>query len=270
MFVNFVQNDDFKSLIINLLGGILVILLDRLYLYLRKILKAYRFKKIFGKDIINNFNIVYGKMRLKLVYKSNGSIESHPYTKGNDKSFRISEPVAFSETKSVKYITEAIAKNTKSTPSIISDEEIKNKIDLSYCSVGGYNNDKTLDILKSGNNYYFNFDLKDTVKIISKIDTEKVYIIDKEYDYGMIIKLKNINFPNRTQICVAGLGESGTTGASWFLANKWKNVLKKAKRQDFGCIIRVKFDKDESAELIETITYNDYKRWKRLTGANTA
>jgi hypothetical protein len=254
----FLQNEDVKSLLINLLGGALVILLDRLYLYLRKRMRSYRYKKIFGKDIRDNFYIVYGKMLLKTVYDKNGKIEEWPYEKANGAIFKISEPVSFTETKSAKYISESITKNTQSAPTIISDEEIKDKLDISYCSLGGYNNHKTIDILKAENNYYVDYDLT-RAKIVSKLDSDKSFQIDNKYDYAVIIKLKNKNFPNRTQICVAGLGESGTSGASWFIANRWELLLKRAKRNDFGAIIRVEFNKDESAEIVELFTDKDQK-----------
>lgn len=260
MCYNFLANEDLKSLGLSLLGGVLVILLYRLYLYLRKKLKSFRYKKIFGKDINNDFFIVYGKMLLKTPYDSVGKVEKWPYVKSNGASFRISEPVSFTETKSAKYISDSIAKNTKSASIIISDEEIKNKLDISYCSLGGYNNHKTVDVLKADNNYYVDIDISNGAKVVSKIMTTNSYSIDKVHDYAVIIKLKNKNFPDRTQICVAGLGESGTSGASWFLANKWKELLKRAKRNDFGCIIRVEFGKDESAEIVEMITQKDYKR----------
>lgn len=253
-------NQDFKSLLINLLGGVLVILLDRLYLFLRKKLKAMRFKKIFGKDIYENYSIVYGKMRLKTPYDNSGKVMQFPYEKFNGASFRISEPVSFTETKSAKYISDSISKNTKSSATIISDEEIASKIDMSYCSLGGYNNLKTIDVLNDDNNFYVDIDISNGAKIISKFNNSDSYSIDGTYDYAVIIKLKNKNFPQRTQICVAGLGESGTSGASWLLANKWKEILKKAGSKDFGCIVKVKFGKDESAEIVKMITYKDYKR----------
>jgi hypothetical protein len=251
-------NQDFKSLLINLLGGVLVILLDRLYLYLRIKLKAFRYKKVFGKDVVDHYSIVYGKMLLKTPYDNSGQVMQFPYTKSNGASFRISEPVSFTETKSAKYISDSISKNTKSTSTIISDEEILSKCDLSYCSFGGYNNHKTIDVLKADNNYYVDIDITNGAKIISKINNADSFSIDNTYDYAVIIKLKNKNFPQRTQICVAGLGESGTSGASWFLANKWKELLKKAGHKDFGCVMRVKFGKDESAEIVKMITYKDY------------
>jgi len=260
MCSNLVPNQDLKSLGINLLGGVLVILLDRLYLYLRTKLKSFQYKKIFGKDINDDFYIVYGRMLLKTPYNNTGQVEQWPYAKSNGASFRMSEPVSFTETKSAKYISDSIAKNTKSASTIISDEEIKNKLDISYCSLGGYNNHKTIDVLKAVNNFYVDIDISNNAQVVSKVNKSIAYSIDKAHDYAVIIKLKNKNFPNRTQICVAGLGESGTSGASWFLANKWKVLLKKAKRDDFGCIIKVEFGKDESAEIVEIVTQKDYKR----------
>ncbi|HUX58249.1 MAG TPA: hypothetical protein VMV77_14840 [Bacteroidales bacterium] len=261
MCINLLQNEDLKSLGINLLGGALVILLDRTYLYLRKKLRYYRYKKIFGKDIADDFYIVYGKMLLKTLYDKDGQVEQWPYEKANGAIFRISEPVSFTETKSAKFISESIAKNAKSTPTIISDEEIKNKLDISYCSIGGYNNHKTIDIMHAENNFYIDYDLVGG-KIVSKLNPKKSFQIDKKYDYAVIIKLKNRSFPKRTQICVAGLGESGTSGASWFIANKWELLLKRAKQNDFGAIIRIEFNKDESSEIIELLTYRDYKKRK--------
>lgn len=251
-----ITDEGLCSLWMNLLGGIIVILLDRSYFYLRNLLKAFRYKKIFGDDINNDFYIVYGKLLLEQPYDRDGKIVNLPYKKSGGWHFRISEPVSFTETKSAKYISDSISKNAKNSSIIISDEEIKSKLDISYCSLGGYNNYKTIDVLDAENNYYVYTDGK---TVYSKIDPKISYgITDGKYDYAVIIKLRNKKFPKRTQICVAGLGEWGTSGASWFLANKWKELLKKAKGKDFGCIIRVEFGKDESAEIKEMITENDY------------
>lgn len=260
MCSNLGSNEDLKSLGINLLGGVLVILLDRLYLYVSKKVKSWRYKRIFGEDIFTTFYIVYGRLSLKTPYRSNGQVEDWPYEKSTGASFRASETVSFTETKSAKYISDSIAKNAKCASKIISDEEIKDKLDISYCSLGGYNNFKTVDILKASNNYYVDIDISNNAKIISKINTTQTYSIDKSHDYAVIIKLRNKNFPNRIQICAAGLGESGTSGASWFLANKWDVLLNMAGSKNFGCIIKVEFSKDESAEVIEMITEKDYKK----------
>jgi|WetSurMetagenome_2_1015567.scaffolds.fasta_scaffold32191_3 hypothetical protein len=238
---------DIKNLILNLLGGFIVIFSERIYLFIKKHYVAYKFKMLFGNDIKNKFYIVYGKLHLDKCYAQNGIILKYPYQKGNGTKFTISEPISFTETKSAKYLFESFYKNAKSSPILISDEEIKEKINISYCSLGGYNNYKTIDILKS--NKVFNINLR-TKQISSKIDNTS-YTIDNKYDYALVIKLRNIHFPNRVQICIAGLGESGTSGAAWFVANKWKEITHKIKKNDFICVIRVEFNEDESAEIVD-------------------
>ena len=104
--------------------------------------------------------MVYGRMELKEPYSPNGQIEQWPYMKpGTNKQFRFNSPVSFTETKSAKYLAEAFSKRTKNYPILISDDEIKDKVDLSFCSFGGFNNFKTTDIIEGDQNKYYEFDL---------------------------------------------------------------------------------------------------------------
>jgi hypothetical protein len=245
---------DFRSIILNIIGGVVVILSERFIRYIGKTYRAYKFEKIFGKDIKDGFNIVYGKMTLQKVFNQQGKIVEYPYTKSNGGVFKVSEPVSFTETKSAKYLFESIVKNSGIAPVFISDEEIKEKIDISYCSLGGFNNFKSEDIINAENNKYLSFD---GFTIASKHDPKKEYKIEGKFDYAVIIKLRNLEFPERTQICIAGLGESGTSGATWYLANKWKELLKKVGFENFGCVVRVEFQKDESARVVYLLTDKD-------------
>jgi len=258
------MGDGLISVVFNITGGILVILIFELIKFIKYTLISIEYKKLFGKDIVNNHFIVYGKMKVKELYDKNGQREKYPYIKSNGKSFNVSEIISFSQMKSAKYILEAITKHTKASSAIISDEEICDKLDVSYCSVGGLNNYKTVDILEDENNNYFYFNNKGSISIVSKVAPGIKCNIDYKYDYGLIIKLKNKKFPDRVQICVAGLGESGTNGAAWYLANKWKHILKKVKKQNFGCIIRVEHNKDESAELLHICTEGSVKKDNKL------
>jgi hypothetical protein len=63
---------------------------------------------------------------------------------------------------------------------------------------------------------------------------------DGTYDYAVILKYKHRLFPNRTQICIAGLGEWGTSGGSWFLSKNWKELSKKVGSKNFGAVIKVR------------------------------
>ena len=244
------MSTDIHDLLINLLGGFLVAVLDRLIIFLNKTFKSYRFKQIFGNDS-EDFKIVYGKMILKPEYSAQ---DKFPYLKPNTAGqFSISNPVSFAETRAAKYLSESYSKSVEKSPLLISDDEIREKVDISYCSMGGYNNHKTIDILQSVQNEFLEFNLDAPGSIVVKKDTQKVYTVDGIHDYAVIIKIKNRLFPNRTQICVAGLGEWGTSGGSWFLANKWKEIRKIVGNKNFGAVIKVRGGSDESAELIEVI-----------------
>jgi len=249
-----INSQQLEQIGFNIIGGFLASLLSLLFFWLCKKVADYirykNFKKIFGKDAENGFYIVYGKMVLLPSYDKNGNSIKWPYGKpGTNNLFNISSPVSFTETKSAKYITEAFSRNINSTPKLISDDEIREKLDISYCSLGGYNNFKTIDILESEENEFFYIDLS-TVEIVIKNETSKRYKVDGIYDYAVIIKVVPKSFSNRVWIGVAGLGESGTSGATWLLSRNWKKIKKLAKDKQFGLIIRVKAGKDESAEII--------------------
>lgn len=242
------MNKDIHDLLMNIFVGILVAFIDRLIIYFPKYFKGLGFKKIFGEEI-NDYYIVYGKMILNPVYSSK---DPFPYLKLNSSAFfNMTNPVSFSETRASKYLSISFFNNLKSSTKLLSDDELSEKLDISYCSLGGYNNSKTVSILNSEENKFYTFELN---KITSKIEKNKRFILDSEFDYAVIIKIRNRHFPNRVQICVAGLGEWGTSGGAWFLANKWKELQKNVKGKNFGAIIRVRFQTDESAELVEILT----------------
>jgi hypothetical protein len=242
-----IQND-LKSILLNILGGVLVILLDRLYLFLSRKLKDHNFKKIFGQDVNKEFNLIYTKFQLANLYNYDGTSASFPYIKHSIfQGFNIQNPISESETKSSKYLSEVISKFSTKFPKLVSDEEeiIKTKLDFSFCAFGS-GNIKTSEILDSEENKFVFFN---TVLIRTKEENPTEYRITGKNDYGLILKIKNKNFPTRVQICLLGLGEFGTSGASWFLSHKWKDLVRKVGNEAFCAIIKVKHGIDESAEI---------------------
>ena len=189
-------------------------------------------------------------MVLKQLFDEKGEPVKWPYTKlGMGGSFAFSVPVSFTATKSAKYLAEAFSKDIKASSKLISDDEIRERLDISYCSLGGLNNHKTKDILESEENIFFDF-AGDPLGIITKKEPEENYTIDRIHDYAFIIKVVPKSFPDRTWIAVAGLGEWGTSGAAWFLARKWRKIKKIAENKEFGLIIKVRGGKDESAQIV--------------------
>lgn len=246
--------DDIKNIGFNILGGIAVIGLERLIEYIRRKYRFYKIKRLFGQDVDNDFKLVYGQFVLNNVYDANGTILTHPFTKpGTSNTHSILDPVSFSDTKGAKYISSLIAKETGNYSELFSDQEIGNNPDLSYCSTGGYSNTKSLDILKSPKNSFFDFYVpNNAVPGIVDVETSETTInTDPDYDLGIIIKINNQYFPERTQICVAGLNIWGTSGAAWFLANKWREIYKTVGNKEFGLILKVKKNSDKNVVPIK-------------------
>jgi hypothetical protein len=69
------------------------------------------------------------------------------------------------------------------------------------------------------------------------------------------LKIHPKQFPGRVWIACAGKGEWGTSGSAWFLANRWKEIVKQLSNTDrFVCVIEVERLKDQSATLVKTIS----------------
>lgn len=70
-------------------------------------------------------------------------------------------------------------------------------------------------------------------------------------DYGIILKINPAQFPGRTWIACAGMGEFGTSGAAWFLSKKWPELERLAQGAgSFFALLAVEPGKDESAVLV--------------------
>lgn len=67
-------------------------------------------------------------------------------------------------------------------------------------------------------------------------------------DYGIILKISNVRFPGQFFFVCAGLGEWGTSGAAWYLANHWHEL--EALGQEFGCVLEVEIGSDQSAQMV--------------------
>jgi len=245
------MNEHLEQIIYNIIGGAVVIVLGWIFSELKKRYHKCSFKSIFGTDSINNFFITYGRMRLSPCYDEKGNIKKWPYYHKLGSGFRVSSVVSFAQTRSVKYLSETFGKVVNISPKLISDEEIEEKLDISFCSIGGLNNLKTKDVLQSEENVFYDFDTSGPeIVIITRKNEEKKFSVDGIYDYAFIIKIIPKNFPNRVWIAVAGLGEWGTSGAVWFLSKKWNKMLK---NKSFGLIVKVRAGQDESAEVVHKI-----------------
>lgn len=234
-------DNPFWSIILNIIGGILTAILFEVSLWLFKKIKAWRFKALFGVTD-DKFELIYGKLHLP-----NGA-DRFSYTKPLiDFIFSANAVISSSDTESIKYLSEAFARAGLKGPEIVPDDKavVAGEV-FSYCAIAGRNNYKSTSILDA-NMFY-----KHVMNISRYNDPNHLFETGnpKGCDYALIVKLKNEFYPDNSMMCVAGLGELGTAGGAWFLANKWKEIHKKVGNKEFACIIRIS-EQVHNSKLIE-------------------
>jgi len=226
-----------------------------------------QFKAIFGNDVVNpnGIYLAYSEFVFpSLIYDDSGKEIKWPYRKSipvipvsNElpNAFSISNPVSIAEIRAANYLSTLIGKYVKQPVFITSDIQIKDKVNLSFISFGGPgNNHKTNDIIINESNQLIHFDgFRQMTSVTSKKLILDKNVLINNYDYGLILKIRPNQYPNRTWIMCAGFGEWGTSGAAYYLANNWKDIYKWAKNSNFAIIIKVRHGQDESAE-----------KWKRV------
>ena len=240
------------NFLINILSGVIVAVLIWAWIKGVAFLNNRKFRNVFGSTAENPFFIIYGLLKLNECYNQNGQPIEFPYSNISPNArgeSRISSLVSGSQARGIKYLSESFRENTKIIPQLVSDSEVESKMDISYCSIGGMNNSKTVDILNHEENEFFKF--SDVGDKIVGVKNSLSFTIDKGFDYALIIKLRPKSLQNKTWVAIAGIGEWGTSGASWFLARNWKEIEKTYNQRSFGLIIKVKGGKDESAQIVD-------------------
>ncbi|MCK4827833.1 hypothetical protein KA005_69535 [bacterium] len=250
----------------SVIGGIIVAILTLLFPYLRSSIRHWRFRRIFGSDVDGRgeFRIIYAKLSLPELFDQNGEKTVRPYIKQPRRSgsrsgrFSIENPVSGSEFRGASYIVSSFGSILKGQPDLTSDIDADPHVNLSFVSLGGpFSNWKTNDAFDNTSNQFLRMTTDDFVSAKSGN-----LVLDREssFDYGLILRIRPEQFSERVWIVCAGIGEWGTSGAAWFLSNKWKEILKATrpwydprgllKGADFATIVQVKPGQDEFAKMV--------------------
>ena len=239
------------NIALNIVGGIIVVICDRLIIRACKKYTGYRFKKIFGNKV-SDYRIVYSE--LKYENKSNDN-QNYIFTKdGINQSFSSTFIIPSCESRAANYLNTLFYKSLGKSVELVTDTKVKTITNLSYCSIGGINNYKSVEIIESISNQFLG--LEGISIIYNKSKIEDRFEFSTEYDLCAIIKIKH---QGQTKICVSGLGEWGTSGGAWYLEKKWKELVKIVDDNEFGTIIRTKHFSDDSAELVYVVYENKLK-----------
>lgn len=211
--------------------------------------QARRFKEIFGTTLnYNEFSLIYAELKCD-------SDKPYAFSSVHDPvgSFSAEHAASSCEVRAANYVSNAIGQTVRETPSIRSATETQPHLNLNFVSFGGpKSNPKTADAQNNPANQLGSFDQEKGAFV--ERSGKPLVVPESGFDYAMILKVQPSQFPERIWIACAGLGEWGTSGAAWFLANKWQELSRAAGSKPFVAIIKVNPGQGESALMIQINT----------------
>src|SRR5258708_25176140 len=136
---------------------------------------------------------------------------THPYRKAGDETtrrkFSISRQIPIASFRAVSYLSNTIGKFIGRSPALRSDIEVRNLLDLDFICFGGpFSNMMTETCMANGGNRLAIFD-QTRNQFIAKSDGQSLVQLNNRFDYGLILKLHPVQFPERVWIVCAGLVE---------------------------------------------------------------
>lgn len=240
------MSEAFWNIFWNIVGGIIVVLLTFAYQRIVHYVSHRAFRQVVGDDL-HELYVVYPACQTPNI----ATVYPKPQPMVPRRVFGTVNLTMLNSTaitRSVSHIAFAISRFSGSSPQIRSDLEMDELMDISFLSVGGVNNFKSLDVLDNGSNSFLTFGERGS--ITSQNSDREIVRIEGANDYGLILKIRPDHNSQRTWLCVAGIGEWGTSGAAWWLGRHWKTIHKQAKDKPFACITRTRFGSDDSTALV--------------------
>ncbi|MBI3313943.1 MAG: hypothetical protein HYZ83_06885 [Candidatus Omnitrophica bacterium] len=244
-------NEDVKNILLNILGGFITVALTGLFSYVRRQLRLRDLRAVFGQDIVSavRSHIVYAEFLLRSEVQGR---ETHPYRKpaGGHNIFSIENPVSGCEARSANYLISTLSKEGGRFPSFVPDTQVQGLLDISFITLGGpASNLKTNDAMLNEGNGLVRFDQANH-RMVRVGENVPLFQREHGFDYGLILKFRPQQFPERVWIVCAGFSEWGSSGAAWYLSQNWKKIHDRWKSAPFAIIVKVRFTQDESAEPI--------------------
>jgi hypothetical protein len=265
-----IKNNAINSFLNGIASSVVIIFIYEGLSYLLKNHKNKQFITFFGKDALKNeIYLVYpdfvlsDKMKEQILVANIQPIYDKPNNTFTQlKQIDIPRIVASNDLQALIYMASYFGKVIGISPPIKVDNDVVKKPDISFISFGFTSNDCTHMYLDQSKKPWFRINIeKNILKSITILDNGNEHTYDyfsnsDKHNYGLILKYKPspIDNPDRNWFFCTGFGPSGTTGASWFLANKWEHLNKVANNKEFAAIVEVRHYTDCSTKLIEIIS----------------
>ncbi|WP_433711438.1 hypothetical protein ACQP2U_35080 [Nocardia sp. CA-084685] len=159
------------------------------------------------------------------------------------------------EVRGLLYVFSVLQRHTGILTEIRSDRDIVANSDRPYISFGLTCNDCTRMYLESVERPLFTLNVTSAeggsrFEQLELTDGSR-YDSSGDHSIGVIARVRPspVLHPDRYWIFCAGLGPRGTTGASWYLANSWSPLQRRAGDHEFVAVVGVDEDSDDTAHL---------------------
>jgi hypothetical protein len=244
------------SLAINLFAGILIFLLGLFWPVIPKSYRKFQLRKFWGKAVLaDEFAITYGALIDSRLTQPNPPSVRFVKRYHDGRVIGIPGPwesvVGDCEIRSSSYIINTLSTFRKKAVTVVADAEGFRNLNRSFVALGSPSSNEISDlILREQNNSFLKFNQDATGVFIEDIQSAtqfRGFLGPVRKDYGIVLKIKNERFPGHFFFVCAGLGEYGTSGASWYLATKWKELMA---QDQFGLVVEVEIGSDESAKRV--------------------
>ena len=162
--------------------------------------------------------------------------------------------VGESEIRSASYVINTLSTYRKTAIAVVDDEAATRDLNRTLVALGSPSSNVITDlVLREPNNEFLEFGQEGPARTFirdKKNGTEfEGFKEPVRKDYGMVVKLPNLRFLGQLFFVCAGLGEWGTSGASSYLATKWRELQLRF-GDAFGIVVEVELGVDESARRV--------------------
>jgi len=262
------MNEDVKAILWNIVGGVIVAILTSIFISLRRRIRHFHLQRLLGFRFSEGteVRITYGQLMLPPIQGPSGQPVSHPYIKkprnivnprDPSSGFSMEHAISECEVRASTYLTAMLAHPGSLRPLLVSDSDVVTLLNSNFIALGGpASNYKTEDILSSPANILLD---KIFPPISPTTGEPLIYECNNQIDHGIILRITSPQFRKRSWIVCAGLGEWGTSGSAWYLANKWEELLSAVHPAayrlgfwsipDFLAVVRVTRYQDQSTEI---------------------
>lgn len=158
------------------------------------------------------------------------------------------------EVRAASYIVNKLSVYRNMPIAVVDDETAFKNLNRTFVALGSSSSNEITDlVLRESNNEFLEFGQEGptTYFIRDKKSGTRFegFKAPVKKDYGMVLRLPSLRFAGKYFFVCAGLGEWGTSGASWYLATKWRELRQKF-GEAFGIVVEVELGADESARRV--------------------